>query len=247
MKLLPTSNDSRRVFLWALLAAVSLSWLAQGAVPEAAGVATGLPPVVPLPPVVIELPPIPSAIPSAVPAAMPAAIPAAIPAGTAPEAPLPAAPSAVLPVSPPAAASVMLPADPPVIPPPLPPVILPVPPPSAGSPPAGIVPLPANFAPQMVDIFSVRTWQPPPPPVNLKPEPPARPQVPPLPFRFLGKIEEPEKELIFLLARGDRVISVSVGQLINGTYLVEKHDAGRLYFIYKPLKVRQSLSVGHQS
>jgi hypothetical protein len=135
----------------------------------------------------------------------------------------------------------------PVIPPPLPPAISPVPPPSAGSSPAGIVPLPANFAPQMVDIFSVRTWQPPPSSVNLKPEPPPRPQAPPLPFRFLGKIDEPEKELIFLLERGDRVISVSVGQIINGTYLVEKHDAGRLYFIYKPLKVRQSLSVGHQS
>jgi hypothetical protein len=190
MKLLPTANDSRRVFLWVLLFAVSLTWLAQGAAPEAVDIPEGSSPAAPLSPAVIEPPPAPTALPSAE-----------------------------------------------------------TPPPPPGQP-APITPPPAQAVQSPVDIFSVRTWQPPPPVapvIEAKPESPPRPQAPPLPFRFLGKITEADKDLTFLLARGDRVISVSVGQVINGTYLVEKHDAGRLYFIYKPLKIRQSISVGRQS
>lgn len=166
MKLLPTANEARRVFLLALLAAVALLWLAREAAPETAPEALNLAPA----------------------------------AGIAPAAALPA------------------PAAPAVLP--------------------------------DADIFAVRTWQPPPPPapvVDVKPAPPPRPQAPPLPFRFLGKIDEPDKALAFLLARGDRVLSVSVGQSIDGTYLVEKHDGARLYFIYKPLKSRQSISTGRPS
>lgn len=113
------------------------------------------------------------------------------------------------------------------------------------SPPAGA---PAELPRTPVDIFAVRTWMPAPPPVPVADlKPPPRPEAPPLPFRFLGKIAEPGAGVAFLLARGDRVLSVSVGEIINGTYLVEKYDAGRLYFIYKPLKARQSISVGRDS
>jgi hypothetical protein len=135
---------------------------------------------------------------------------------------------------------------PPVVPPPVPAAELPPSPPVAGQPPPALTP-PASLAPQAVDIFSVRTWQPPPPPVDLNPGPPPKPQAPPLPFKFLGKIDEPDRDLTFLLARGDQVIPVNVGQVINGIYFVEKYDAGRLYFIYKPLKTRQSISVGRPS
>ncbi len=111
---------------------------------------------------------------------------------------------------------------------------------------------PANTPtpPPPVDIFAVRSWAPPPPvapPIDVKPAPPPRPQAPPLPFRFLGKLDEPGRKLAFLLAKGNRVVSVSVGEVIDGTYLVEKHEGTQLYFIYKPLKIRQSISVGHES
>lgn len=109
---------------------------------------------------------------------------------------------------------------------------------------------PADAARPTVDIFAVRTWEPPPPPappVETIPVPPPRPQAPALPFRFLGKISEPGEKPAFLLAHGERVISVSVGDTIGKNYLVEKHEGDKLYFMYKPLKVRQSISVGRDS
>ena len=101
-----------------------------------------------------------------------------------------------------------------------------------------------------VDLFAVRTWIPPPPPIPLteeKPAPPPRPQAPELPFRFLGKIVEPGKNVAFLLAFGHRVISVGVGEIVDEIYLVEKYKDDQLYFIYQPLKIRQSMSVGRAS
>lgn len=112
------------------------------------------------------------------------------------------------------------------------------------------MPVPAGLAQPVADIFSIRTWEPPlpvTPAADTKPAPPPKPQAPPLPFRFLGQIAEPGKAVAFMLARGERVVSVSVGETINGIYFVEKHQGGRLYFVYKPLKVRQSLSVGRDS
>ena len=100
------------------------------------------------------------------------------------------------------------------------------------------------------DIFAVRTWMPPPPlmPIaEIKPAPPPPPQAPPLPFRFLGKIAEPGKKLAFLLALGNRVVSVGVGEVLDGIYLVEKQQGDQLYFIYQPMKIRQSMSVGRVS
>jgi hypothetical protein len=121
----------------------------------------------------------------------------------------------------------------------------------AGAPTAITAPLvpSATVESPIVDIFAVRSWQPPLPvvPQDIKPVLPLRPQAPPLPFRFLGKIDDAEKDLTFLLAHGDRVISTSVGAIIDRTYLVEKFDGIRLYFIYKPLKFRQSISTGRSS
>lgn len=100
-----------------------------------------------------------------------------------------------------------------------------------------------------VDIFAVRTWMPPPPPpppVDLNPAPPV-PQAPALPFRFLGKIVEPGKKVAFLLALSNRVVSVAVGEIVDGLYLVEKYQDEQLYFIYRPMKIRQSIPVGRAS
>lgn len=125
-----------------------------------------------------------------------------------------------------------------------------VPPPAAASTEGS-----PGQAPQAAsDPFAVRSWAPPPPPpppaaplVAAKPPPPPKPQAPPLPFRFLGKIVEPGKGTAFLLARGDRVVSVGVGDAIDENYLVEKYEGGRLYFVYRPLKARQSISVGRDT
>ena len=99
--------------------------------------------------------------------------------------------------------------------------------------------------PAVVDVFAVRTWEPPKPVVPIaKPAPPPPPQAPPLPFRFLGKIADPEKGTAFLLIHGEQILSVGIGDKVDGIYLIDKLEAGQLYFLYQPLNIRQSLAVG---
>jgi hypothetical protein len=103
---------------------------------------------------------------------------------------------------------------------------------------------PATAATPAVDIFAVRNWEPPQPVMNDATQAAAPPAAPPLPFRYLGKIVEPGKGVAFLLAQGDQVLSVRVGDSIDATYRVEKYEGGQLYFLYRPMKIRQSLPVG---
>ena len=102
---------------------------------------------------------------------------------------------------------------------------------------------------QPSDIFAVRTWEPPPPaPVmDNKSAQNLPPQAPPLPLRFLGRIIEPDRGTAFLLIQGDRIISVHVGDLIDGIYRVDKYENGQLHFFYRPMKIRQSLMIGNDS
>jgi hypothetical protein len=95
------------------------------------------------------------------------------------------------------------------------------------------------------DIFAVRTWEPPPPPPDLSPPPPPPP--PPLPFRFIGRVAEPGKKIAFMLAEGQRIFVVSVGDLIGSTYRVESFENGQLFLRYRPMNVRQALDVRSNS
>lgn len=94
----------------------------------------------------------------------------------------------------------------------------------------------------VVDIFAVRTWEPP-VPVEVA-APPPEPQAPPLPFVFLGRIDEPGKAPAFLLTEGGAVRVVRVGDRIDGRYLVERYKDGNLVFLYLPMKLRQPLEIG---
>lgn len=68
---------------------------------------------------------------------------------------------------------------------------------------------------------------------------PARPEAPPLPFRYLGKLIEDGKLSVFL-ANGDESLSVSAGARI-GDYRVDKVTENEVQFTYLPLKTKQSL------
>lgn len=92
------------------------------------------------------------------------------------------------------------------------------------------------------DIFGPRTWEPPPPPPDLSPPPP--PEAPPLPFRFIGRITEPGKKPAFLLARGDEVLTVKVGDVIDRVWRLEKFTDGKLKFRYRPLNLLSILPIG---
>lgn len=109
--------------------------------------------------------------------------------------------------------------------------------PGAALPPAG----PGTAPP--ADIFAVRTWEPPPPPPAAA-LPPPPPQAPPLPFRFIGRIAEPGKKPAFLLAHNEGVLMVSVGDVIDGVWRLEKFSGGELKFRYRPLKLLRTLPIG---
>lgn len=100
--------------------------------------------------------------------------------------------------------------------------------------------------PEPSNPFAVRTWEPPRPLVPVVTAPPP-PQAPPLPFRFLGRVHDPERGNAFMLTAGDRVLSVKAGDVLDGQYLVEEYRDGQLHFLYQPMNIRQTLFVGHDS
>jgi len=70
---------------------------------------------------------------------------------------------------------------------------------------------------------------------------PLQPVAPPLPFRFVGRIEGREGPTI-LLARENESISVKVGEPIDGDYRLESANDSALTIVYLPLGERQTLS-----
>jgi hypothetical protein len=101
-------------------------------------------------------------------------------------------------------------------------------------------------AQEPANAFESKSWYVPPPPppvVQVKPPPPPPPSAPPLPFIFLGLYQDAAQPVIFLV-RGDRVLAVSAGEVIEGTYRVEGIVGTSLAITYLPLNIRQTLTIG---
>jgi hypothetical protein len=97
------------------------------------------------------------------------------------------------------------------------------------------------------NLFGAMSWYvpPPPPPPSPppKPVPPPPPSAPPMPFSFLGRYIEDET-LIILLVKGERIYTVSEGEVIEKTYRVERLQGGVLELTYLPLNIKQTISTG---
>ena len=106
------------------------------------------------------------------------------------------------------------------------------------APPLTAVETPSAPDEPAADIFAVRTWEPPPPPVDTTP------QAPPLPFKFIGRFVEPGKGTTFTLTDGERILVVRVGDSIGKDYRIEKYARGQLLFRYRPMNIRQTLDIG---
>jgi hypothetical protein len=95
--------------------------------------------------------------------------------------------------------------------------------------------------------FRAMSWYvpPPPPPPRPppKPLPPPPPTAPPMPFSFMGRYEE-EGTRIILLVKGERIYTVSEGEVIDNTYRVERLTGGQLELTYLPLNIKQTISAG---
>lgn len=97
---------------------------------------------------------------------------------------------------------------------------------------------PVDENPEGADPFRNKSWfvAPPAPP-------PPKPTAPPLPFQYLGKLDEDGSVRVFLGHQGKHIIA-KLGDVINGTYNVEEIAGGQMVFRYIPLNERQTLSIG---
>jgi len=68
-----------------------------------------------------------------------------------------------------------------------------------------------------------------------------KPAVPPLPFRYFGRLTENGKTEVFVM-RGDDLLTIHPGQKI-GEYRVDKIADAAISFTYLPLKMKQTLDL----
>jgi hypothetical protein len=66
---------------------------------------------------------------------------------------------------------------------------------------------------------------------------------PPFPFAYMGQIVEDGKAQ-FILSRGDRVVTLAIGDTIDKTYKLDNAAGGVLTFVYLPLNTKQTLATG---
>lgn len=91
------------------------------------------------------------------------------------------------------------------------------------------------------NLFPVQSWlpPPPPPPPPRKPEPP---RAPPLPFKYLGQLQEGNDVALFL-QRGELNFVVRAGETVDGVWRIEKITPTQAVFNYQPLDQTQTLTL----
>lgn len=94
------------------------------------------------------------------------------------------------------------------------------------------------------NAFDITSWYvPPPPPPPPPPAPPPVPTAPPLPFTYLGRYEDAPSRMV-ILVKGERMYTVAAGDVIEGTYRIERMAPGMVELTYLPLNIKQTLSTG---
>jgi hypothetical protein len=99
------------------------------------------------------------------------------------------------------------------------------------------------------DLFAARSWKAAPTlasvieqPVNVTPVVQV-PSVPPMPFQFVGRLDD-RSDLQVFLQNGEKIYVVRKGDVIDETWRIEGISDVELSFVYLPLHVSQTLSVG---
>ena len=80
-----------------------------------------------------------------------------------------------------------------------------------------------------------------PAPLAPRAAPRSAPLAPPLPFRFVGAIDDAQGKAVFLLDDG-QVRMVRIGEQVAGQYRLERITASGIEFTYLPLDITQTLS-----
>jgi hypothetical protein len=95
-----------------------------------------------------------------------------------------------------------------------------------------------KFSAQAGDIFSRKSWSPPPSP-DAKPPPPS---APPLPFKYLGKVMEGDEIRVFL-SLADRNYIVKPGENVDSQYRMDEVNDHAITLTYLPLNAKQTLVI----
>ncbi|MCC6532008.1 MAG: hypothetical protein IT531_05625 [Burkholderiales bacterium] len=108
---------------------------------------------------------------------------------------------------------------------------------------------PSEAAQEIKNAFVPRTWvvaKPAPQPIAASPAasvastPPAPP---PLPFKYLGQLNETGRTLVFL-SRDEAPVVGQVGETLDGGYRIDKVADTAIEFTYLPMNARQVLAIG---
>lgn len=94
------------------------------------------------------------------------------------------------------------------------------------------------------EAFGTRSWVVVPKPAPAPPVVVEAPRAPPLPFRYMGQVDDGRGNRTYFLLRGTAPLSVAVGETIDNTYRLESAETGVLHFTYLPLRTRQSFQFG---
>lgn len=89
-------------------------------------------------------------------------------------------------------------------------------------------------------IFHAQSWNPPPPKVVAKVEPP---KAPPWPYAYLGQ-QSSQGEWWVYLTLGEETRAVKQDQVLDGKYRIDRIEPPNLQVTYLPLKEVQTVNIG---
>lgn len=96
------------------------------------------------------------------------------------------------------------------------------------------------------DLFASHSWEEKQKVVKIKPLPPPPPQAPPLPFTYMGKIDQGDGVQVFLM-QNNKVLTVNVGENVNNLWRLDAESDAGLTFTYIPLDKQKRMSKGASS
>lgn len=91
------------------------------------------------------------------------------------------------------------------------------------------------------NLFPAQSWQPPAPP-SPPPSRPEAPRAPPLPFKYLGQLQDGDAVTVFLEYRGLTQV-VRAGDTLDGLWHVAEVVPARATFVYLPLNESLTLTL----
>lgn len=90
--------------------------------------------------------------------------------------------------------------------------------------------------------FNAKSWYVPPPPPPAAPPP--KPTTPPLPFAYVGKLDEGGGRWTLYLSKGEQSFVVKKGETFDGSYRLEGIENDNIVILYVPLSTKQYLPIG---